>query len=281
MKLHRFFPMLLVTLLLAACQSTPTPTATALPTETIAPTVVPAASPTTALASATPPPTATLAPTASPNQDTSVSACDLPYYPVKADAKWVYHITYSAGGLPPADYTVTDTHLSAKGFVEHSTFAGVSSDIGWTCSTDGLLSTQFASLTLAAPGQFKFTTLKSSGVTLPAPSQWKVGTTWKNGYDVKGELVAGGNTATAQGTVTYASTIAAQESVSVPAGTFTALRVDSTVTIALAMTVSGISAPTNFSFQVASWYVPNMGMVKTVTTGKGINATTELTSFSR
>jgi hypothetical protein len=280
----RWFVLLILLVLLTACDSggnvAPTttpptaPTATALPpTATPLP---PTPTPTPILPTATP-----VSPTPTTASSAATGACNNPYYPVKANAQWKYRVTYQTGGLAPSEFTQSYTNITANGFTERRVFPNLTVENGWTCSSEGLLAAQFANLNTGGPSQFKFETLKSSGVTVPAAATLKVGATWNNGYEVKAQISTGNTTNQAQGKITQAHKIVGQESVTVPAGTYNAFKVETDFSMALSIVVGGVTVPTNFNFKVTSWFAPNVGLVKSVTASEALAATTELQSLTQ
>jgi hypothetical protein len=74
------------------------------------------------------------------------------------------------------------------------------------------------------------------------------------------------------------------ESVTVPAGTFDALKVTVNVTLNVDATYEGITLPVSFSGDYTYWFAPNVGWVKASGTGNVLGSsfsdTTELQSYS-
>jgi len=69
--------------------------------------------------------------------------------------------------------------------------------------------------------------------------------------------------------------------VTVPAGTFDAVRMDCKTDIAITITMNGVDVPTNVSMTSKMWYAPGIGMVKSdnVLSGDMTN-TIELTAYT-
>ena len=227
------------------------------------------------------------APAAVPNPTTAAypappqavnTQCNHPFYPVSTTAKWQYRSTTT--GLAPSMFTLSDTDITANSFTEHRDFTTLQTDNGWRCAADGsLASTQFGNLNTGST-QFQLQTTRNTGVTIPAPKDWKVGTTWNNAYEVKGTMQLSGDTANAQGSIDVTYKIVAQESVTVPAGAYNAFKVTSDTTMKLSVTSGAATVPFNISTSATSWFAPNVGMVKTQTSTQGIDTTLELTAFT-
>lgn len=221
----------------------------------------------TAVARATAPPLPTV---------TSVAhACDHPYFPVQADARW----TYRTSGSAPEEMVESRTPIRADGFVSRTELAGASVEQEWQCSGDGLVAMQLSRLAMPQ-SQLRFVSTSVTGVTLPAVSAWNLGAAWSTVYQVEGGPVAGsGNPA--QGRISVASTIVAEESVTVPAGTYTALKLNHRTMLELSVTVRDFVAPMNLTFETTSWHARGVGLVKQVGGGEMGETTVELTRYQK
>jgi hypothetical protein len=89
----------------------------------------------------------------------------------------------------------------------------------------------------------KIETLSYEGAAFPAPAKWVVGASWTNMFKVKISVSMGQQAMTQSGTMKIDSKIEAQETVKVPAGTFTALKVTQTIQQDMQMSVGGKSTP--------------------------------------
>jgi hypothetical protein len=117
------------------------------------------------------------------------------------------------------------------------------------------------------------THLSSIGTRRPPADQLKVGTTWNNTVNVTGSMGSG---TAVTGTISTSNKIAAEEKVTVVAGTFDALRVDGTVTEALNSSIAGRTVPLNITMQMSSWYASGVGLVKSVYKLDTVDTTNEL-----
>ncbi len=202
-------------------------------------------------------------------------ACSHPYFPVAEGRTWQYRSTEPGS----SDYTVSILQVSAKGFVQRMTFGKSSFDLRWDCTASGLVQLDF--LSIGGPenqgAEIKTKTLKSSGVVFPPANLAVPGTSWAYSYVVEQEIKSGDTTIISTSTVEVQNKIVALEEVTVPAGTFSALRVDSTSIIKGTMKAAGQSIPMNNTVQTSSWYAKDVGMVKSTAAGY----TTELVSYKR
>jgi hypothetical protein len=109
--------------------------------------------------------------------------------------------------------------------------------------------------------QGEFTTSNIQGVTIL--SNVTPGSDWTNSLDIQGKLeMPGGTQATSQGHVEYHLKGLNMESVTVPAGTFDAMKVSADTTITMQVTVQGTSVPVTYTSTSMVWYAPGVGLVK-------------------
>ncbi len=303
MRIH-LVPRVVCAVLLAACTSLQTqpraPTATAIPVPSLASAQVfiltPNAAPTLTVTAPAPTsaPTTTPADTATPVapvegtpaptgtatatnslQSAPASTCDNAFYPVSLDTYWQYRVSSDT----TSSYDKTITRLVPDSFTERRVFAATATDNTWTCTPDGLLSKQFGNLQIHGQTQYKFDTTDSEGITIPPADRWFVGNAWSNRYAIAGQVDQSGIPISGTGAVTLANRIAAEEQVTVPAGTFLAFRVDST--IGLKLTPSGLfPIPVNLTLSQSSWYARDTGMIKSTLTMNGQTAAAELLSYT-
>ena len=77
-------------------------------------------------------------------------------------------------------------------------------------------------------------------------------------------IVASDQTITQSGTVTINSKIVGSESVAVPTGKFTALKVAQTINLDMVMTMKGGSRPMKTTVTTTTWYTHDVGVVKSM-----------------
>ena len=209
--------------------------------------------------------------------------CANTYFPVIQGATWNYEVT--GGSSDTVNYTDTISELTGDGFVLTSEFDDATRTQRWSCKSNGLLALDFggASATLAvADLQAVFDTTKVSGITLPR--DLTAGDTWSQSFTIEGnQALPGDQTAEVKGSVDYSSTAGEMESVTVPAGTFEALRVESTTKMDITIKLSGFTVPTTIEGTVVRWYAPEIGYVRSVETsnvfGTEVEVTIELTGY--
>jgi len=256
---HRQIPILASVVLLfaaLACNLSGTPTAE--PPVTSVPSATPAASPVPSLS----------------------GACANSLYPVVAGASWTYTTTIGVIG----DYTRTIMTVNADGFTDQDVFSnGVTRTGEWGCDSGSLIAHQpdggstGAVQTSNVTAEFQTTAL--SGVTLPASVN--VGDTWTQNFTLEGNESINGRTVPAKNETAYSCTAGGAESVTVPAGTFDAIRVDCNTDITITVTVAGAEVPAHVNATSTMWYAAGVGMVKSdnVVSGSASN-TVELTAYN-
>jgi len=163
-----------------------------------------------------------------------------PYYPTRVGDTLVYEVT-DVG--PPWEFTLTVDQVEIAGGALIVTTVGKNRP-GSTVrvSGAGVSRTAFGGRALAKPADV---------LRLPASA----GATWEAGPD-PGLMVT-----------RHVCTVIGEEDVTVPAGTYRAVRVDETLTHANGVTTASV------------WHAPNVGVVKVVSKGQNLTATKELKSF--
>lgn len=167
--------------------------------------------------------------------------------------------TYRMSGPSPSTYTTTNAARS-NGVTSTTTVAGTTTSMTWACTAKGLTGT------MSTGGKDNLTT--TSSAFLPPLNVWRPGYSWKSDQNVN---MGGGITAKS----TSVNKIVKRESVKVPAGTFTAWRLDTTST--MTMTLPGSSAPKTTTIKSSVWYAPGTGMIRSENSG----VTTELVKVKR
>ena len=161
----------------------------------------------------------------------SETACDHPYFPLRSGSSWTYSTTEgtstwsvgSAGG----------TANSAEATMAIS-MAEVAMTTHWNCTSAGIISYDFGNISVAGMGEIVSTDVTdSSGVFLPAASLLAPGYSWSDNYSVVMHITAEGFSVDMTMSAAETWTAAGMETVSVPAGTFEALRVEGTENISM------------------------------------------------
>jgi hypothetical protein len=269
-KSYPLISVLLVTIFLAACSSRSIP-------------------PTQPQLTATVQATATLpAPEATPTLETSTPVveqglCTNPYYPVRKGATWSYKSTGGPGG----EYSFTDTITSVRddAFSLSTQIGDVTRTQEWTCTPEGLAALQLGgapAAMLSSQGiQMSLDVTSASGVAFP--DQINPGDQWLYTAEVQGPVTFMNEEAEAAGQVLMNFSAAGNESVTVSAGTFEALRVEVDVTLNVDAAYEGITLPVSFSGDYTYWFAPGVGWVKSSGTGSVIGSsfteTTDLQAY--
>ena len=277
-KIRNLVSALLITLFLAACAAPPvTPTSPAQSTEIQAPQAS-AAAPGTDL---------TTTPEASVPAATAASGaglCANAYYPAREGATWNYRST----GGPAGEYSFTDTIRAVRvdGFTLTTQMGGQERSQEWACTAQGLVAGQLG----GAPAAM----LNSQGIALNLdavtpngvifPSQINPGDQWQHSLDFNGDVSVMNEEAEATGTAQMNFTAIGEESVTVPAGTFEALKIEIDTTLNIEASYEGITLPVTFSGAYTYWFVQDVGWVKASGSGNllsmSFTETTELQSYS-
>src|SRR5215216_5591948 len=270
-KTYTLFSTLLILLLLAACS---------------APSVSPTNPPPTETAPITLSETATL-PTATVESATPVAEqglCTNVYYPVREGATWIYKST----GGPAGEYSFTDTITSVRqdGFTLSTQIGDLTRTQEWTCTSEGLTALQLGGAPAAMLNsqniQLNLDVKNSNGVTFPR--RMNPGDQWQQSVDVDGSVVVANEQGSGSGNAQMNFQAVGNESVTVPAGTFDAMKVQVDTTLNITVAYEGLSLPVKFSGTYTYWFAPDVGWVKASGTGSMMGAsfseTTELQSYN-
>lgn len=210
--------------------------------------------------------------------------CANAYYPVREGATW----TYSSTGGPAGGRGFTDTITSVRddGFTLTSKFGTLTRTQEWSCTADGLVAMQLggAALSIFEPDtmQVNLDVSHVSGVTFP--SEIQPGDSWQHALDFSGKVALRGHETDAKGDAQSSFTAVGYEKVTVPAGTFDALKIHVDTTFHLVSNFSGVDVPFTFTTPYDYWFVQGVGWVKA--SGKGtvdddsFTETIELQSYS-
>ena len=239
------FAILFMSLALSACaQENPAP----LPTQVDAPAPVALASPTPTQASAPNVPVET-PPPAAPEPESSGGLCDNPYYPVEDGASWVYDM----GELPQVVHTmsVEEEGKFKIAMVDVDSAAVLEGE----CTEDGIIIMDrgMEGSFFTESGSSSTTSTSRTGVTLP--NDLKVGSAWTQTIDIIADGGEDGETLSANIVTNY--NVVGVETVTVPAGTFEALKIEQSGS----MTMMGQEILT----QGTLWYAEGVGNVKAET----------------
>ena len=259
-----------------AAEPTTAPEPTAAPPTAAPPTEVP---PTAALAEATP-----TAAAAAETGTLPAGDCGNPFYPVIEGRTLRY--TNSIPGMGVTEHSIIYSNVTDTSFT-------TTTDLGdgnvltqtWQCSGEGLLQPEFSSLPTGEEVTLTIEYVESSGLTIPAADQFTPGATWTTRYVANATLSDGGESQMTMAQTTELShTVIGPETITVPAGTFEAIRVETTGNVNSATSMGDISVPAmDIAMNFVSWYAEGVGLVRQEWTdlfGEGSEAaTTELVAI--
>jgi len=186
--------------------------------------------------------------------------CGNPYYPV---AEGISHTYKSSSGT----ITSTITSVHDAGFTVTHNIAGSTQIHEWECSPEGLvdLSNPIGD-ELKVIGEGITITGKGSATGVTIPASISAGDTWSQTY--KGTLEVKEYDGALDFTVTINYSAAGEEEIAISAGTFKALKVDSTIESEFILKTQGVSMPLYiYSATGTTWFVENIGPVKSTTQG--------------
>lgn len=203
------------------------------------------------------------------------TACDHPYLPLRSGASWTFAATEgtltwsisSAGGSTDSASAVMDVAFPAGSMTTH-----------WTCTPAGIVSYDFGSISAGGIGALvAMDVTETSGVWLPPAELLTPGYSWGISYTTAISAPGIGAAVDMTSTTDETMTVVGTETVSVPAGTFQALRVDST----MVSSISGmmLEVPTMAS-NSTFWYVEGIGIVRYAFSGADYSGGGDLTSYS-
>lgn len=185
---------------------------------------------------------------------TPLSNCANPYFPSTLGTTW----TYSGSNSFSGSYTRTDTvsQSGSSSFNVDTSVSTIAYSVTYSCTPAGLTAsdpvTQYAGALLSSPSsQVTVNLTSNSGLTLPA--NVKPGDTWQQSADFE----ASSPNLNINGRFIFNYTAVGMESVTVPAGTYDALRVDATIDILVS--AFHVSAGT---YTTSTWLAPDVGIVK-------------------
>jgi len=203
-----------------------------------------------------------------PSVQSSGGLCDNPYFPVVEGATWNYDLTTDFGTVTSTN-TISD--VGTDGFLMVTDNPDISYVITWECSAEGLYWLQstggmFAAVFQTDAGTGTVQTLSVTGVSIPADVQ--PGDSWSSDE----EITASGFGVDETFTIHADYHAIGMETITVPAGTFDALRVDFTMT--------NTSETLPVSIEGTSWFAAGVGQVKNTGLLGDISSDLELTSYS-
>jgi hypothetical protein len=224
--------------------------------------------------------------TSNPNASPTASEiCSNTLFPSRQGATWVYASTGGPGGA--FIYTNSVTEARTDGFTLTTQFADQTRTQEWSCQPDGLKALQLGGGSAAGTSiqgmTSELTTSNVNGLSLP--QNVTTGMQWQYSLQLQGTIVMPGDPqAPTNGVYSVNMQEMGNETVTVPAGTFEAVKIQSNSTVDIISTFAGNEVPIKFNGTTITWYAPSVGYVKSVENGdfggEAFSATTELQSYS-
>ena len=200
--------------------------------------------------------------------------CRHPYFPLAEGYQITYQNTFPGG--TPTSYTMSVVSVNGNEARTAVQFAsGTRSEQTYRCADGGVAATSYVDLAAGASGRrLTAETRSSSGQLVPADLH--VGSDWHTEFKIAMNLGAafpsGAVPQNNDVTVSAHRIAVAEENVTVPAGTFQAIKVRSETTFDFGPSVSDIPGlPTTSGLVGYEWWVEGKGMVK-VMVGEGNDA---------
>jgi hypothetical protein len=224
--------------------------------------------------------------TSAPNTfPTSGDLCNNALYPTTQGAAWVY--TSIGGPSGSFNYTNSITAVRADGFTLTSQFTDATRTQEWACQPAGLKALQLgggSATGISIQGMTaELTTSEVTGISLPKdiPS----GMQWQYSLALHGTVaMPGDQQSQSNGMYSVSMKELGRETVTVPAGTFEAIKIQSNSMVDIIAIFEGLEVPVKFNGTTITWYAPGVGYVKSVESGDfggtAFSAVTELQSYS-
>lgn len=207
-------------------------------------------------------------------------ACNNPLYPVVVGASW----TYKFDGSAPGDFTRSITAVNPDGFLDQDVFSsGITRTGEWKCNAGALIALSPNSGSTAAVQSSSvdsaFQTTAMDGVTLPA--NLNPGDSWTQNFTIEGTETIHGQSVASKNQTAYSCKTGETESVTVPAGTFNAVRMECQTSVIITITINGADVPSTVNTTSTIWYAPGVGMVKSDNVVNGTDdKTIELAAYT-
>jgi hypothetical protein len=210
-----------------------------------------------------------------PSERAAATACDHPYLPLRTGATWTYsgsdgQLTWSissAGGSPEAGSATMEMAMPSVNMTVH-----------WNCSSAGIVSYDFASIRAAEIGDVAtMDIVDNSGTWLPPAERLTPGSSWGNEYTIVmnvPDVAEIGNMSTV---ISETWSVGGEETVSVPAGTFEAIRIDGTANMTVSTPMGEVPSIT---MSMSYWFARDVGIVRFTNAGEGFSSQSDLTSYS-
>ncbi|MCS7068768.1 MAG: hypothetical protein N2Z75_05220 [Meiothermus sp.] len=209
--------------------------------------------------------------------------CDQPFSPARPGWEWQYRVV----GERSSTYSIRKTNITDGGFTQVRQTASSREEMKYRCTLEGIFPVDFGgsgSNRLEAGGQpvsYDLDVVKITGVAIPDYDTWAVGNSWKLVMEVRGTGQQGPLRFNISGTLETTYRVVAQETVTTPAGRFTAYKLHTTFTTRIRASAGPIQIPFNFESQGTSWYAENVGLVKSIQRTRDGENVTELVALRK
>jgi len=191
--------------------------------------------------------------------------CDNPLYPIRQGASWAY---VNSGG-PNGTFAYGDTisEVRADGFTLTSQIANLTRTQEWSCETDGLKALEIGGGTttsITAQGlTAEFTTLNVTGISLPKDVLSNM--QWQYGLTIQGTIpMPTGEQVQSNGTYLTTSQEMGMETITVPAGTFDAVKIQTNSIVEILVPFGNEQVPMKYSGTSVTWYALGVGYIKSI-----------------
>jgi hypothetical protein len=206
------------------------------------------------------------------------SACDHPYYPLRQGSTWTFSGDNFVMTWTVTELTGDDENAEA---VINADIEEVTVTYHWICTTEGLVSYDYGNLGFSSAGlgdlgEFSFEVVDEEGTFLLPPDEMVPGATWSNSFTIQSTVSVQGQSLTSSMRMSTNYTVVGFETITTPAGTFEALRVEQTGTWTNETMGQSFSSASNG----VSWFAAGVGMVRNESSAEGVTTAMELTSYS-
>lgn len=210
--------------------------------------------------------------------------CDNRLYPVRQGASWAYINTGGPNGTFAYSDTISEVH--ADGFTLATQSSNLTRSQQWACETGGLKALELGGGTTASITMqgitAEFITSNISGISLPRDIN--SGSQWQYSLSILGTIpMPTGEQVQSTGTYSAIMQEMGTESITVPAGTFEAVKIQASSFVEILVPFGGQQVPMKYNNTSMIWYAPGVGYVKSIENwdlgGAPYTSTTELQSY--
>ena len=196
--------------------------------------------------------------------------CANAYFPTSVGTSW----SYASSGSPLGAYTYTWTVISLNGTgfsISDQYSTGVNAEIKWDCQNGNLAALTGGSNSLSlSSSKVKMTSSSITAKGYNIPADFGSATTWSEKVTVDGTVTTNTSKSVSTQIVTQLNcNTAGTENVSVPAGTFDAVKVTCKEEVSVSALMQGTPMPAGVpvTVNITNWYAKGVGLVQSVRTG--------------